>query len=158
MARIEADEGREQAAERSLDRHALVMAVWLPLGFVALLLFLFGYRQENGWIVAGAFGLVFAGFVGHVIVNAVYTSLFSARELALGLVVYVLGLLAFLLALLFGSGRAEALFLPIGLGFFFLAAAVLFYLVTQQGLRRTFEAFDVIRDFRPRSPTPPGGR
>ncbi len=150
---MQRSQDQEREDRRSLDRHALVMAVWLPLGFVAFALFGHGYRVLDGWLVGGAFAALLIGFTGHVIVNAVYRTLFTARELALGLVAYVAALLAFLLSLLFGAEEASALLLPIGLGFLVLAAAVAFYLVTHLGLRRAFEAFDVIRDFRPRSPT-----
>ncbi len=152
MAVMQSQDDRQLDDQQALERHALVMTVWMPLGFVAFLLFGHGYRVLDGWFVGAAIAVLLAAFAGHVIVNWVYRTLFSGRELALGLVAYVVALLAFLLSLLFGAEGAEALFLPIGLGFVTLAAAVIFYLVTHLGLRRSFEAFDVIRDFRPRGP------
>ncbi|MEO1192136.1 MAG: hypothetical protein AAFY02_10290 [Pseudomonadota bacterium] len=135
---------------RWLDRHALVLAFWLPLGFLALALFLNGYRLTSDWLVGGAFAALLAAFVSHIIVNAVYQTFFSSRELALGLVLYLAGLLLFLFALLFGADKTQALFGSIGIGFLVLAVAVIFYLVTHLGVRRAFEAFDVISDFRRR--------
>ncbi len=143
-------EDEQEAVVRRLDRHVLVLSFWLPLGFLALTLLTQGLDLTNAWLVAGAFAAILAGFVGHVIVNAVYRSFFTSRELALGLVIYLLALLSFLLALLLGSERIEALFAVIGLGFLILAIGVIAYLVIHLGLRRAFEAFDVISDFRRR--------
>ncbi|GAB5469361.1 MAG: hypothetical protein Kilf2KO_23910 [Rhodospirillales bacterium] len=137
-------------ATRRLDRHLLVLSLWLPLGFVLLALFSQGLGLANGWLVAGAFATLLVGFVGHVIVNAVYKTFFSSRELALGLVVYVVALLGFLIALLFGSEQVGALFPVIGLGFLATAMTVIAYLVIHLGVRPAFEAFDVISDFRRR--------
>ncbi len=140
----------QEAAVRRLDRHVLVLSCWLPLGFVALALFIHGLNLANDWLAAGAFAAILVGFVGHVIVNAVYRTFFTSRELALGLVVYFLALLSFLLALLLGSEQIAALFAVIGLGFLVLAIAVIAYLVIHLGVRPAFEAFDAIRDFRDR--------
>lgn len=133
----------------ALDRHALVMAIWLPLGFVAVTLFARGWSVVDPWLVAGGFAVVLAGFVGHVIINAVYQSLFTPRELGLGLVIYAVSLIAWLLALPFGSATASALFAPLGIGYITVLLVVVFYLITHFGVRRAFDAFDVIRDFRP---------
>jgi len=144
------DAGGNVLDEReALDRHALVMAVWLPLGFVAVALFARGWSVIDPWLIAGGFAVVLAGFVGHVIINAVYRSLFTPRELALGLVIYGVSLIAWLLALPLGSTAASALFAPLGIGYVTVLIVVVFYLVTHFGVRRAFDAFDVIRDFRP---------
>lgn len=140
----------QEAVIGRLDRHVLVLSFWLPLGFLTLALFTRGLDLGNDWLVAGAFAAILVGFLGHVIVNAVYRTFFTSRELALGLVVYLLALLSFLLALLLGSERIEALFAVIGLGFLALALGVIAYLVIHLGVRRAFEAFDVISDFRNR--------
>lgn len=132
-----------------LDRHALVMAVWLPAGFVAAVLLVRGWLVIQPFALAGGFAVVLAGFAGHVIVNAATGTRFTPREVALGLVLYAGGLLVFLLASLFGAPAARALFVPLTLGFIALAAGVIFYMVTHFGVRGAFEAFDVIRDFRP---------
>jgi hypothetical protein len=131
-----------------LDRHALVMAVWLPAGFVAAVLLVRGWLVVQPFALAGGFAVVVAGFVGHVIVNAATGTRFTPREVALGLVLYSGGLLVFLLASLFGATSARALFVVLTLGFLGVAASVIFYMVTHFGVRGAFEAFDVIRDFR----------
>lgn len=128
-----------------LDRHALVMAVWLPLGLVALVLFRLGTGQDASWVLGG-FGALLLGFLGHVIVNAVLGTDFTPGEVALGLVLFLAALLACGFALLLVEGFAERLFLPLALGFGGLAAAVVLYMVTRYGARGAFEGFDVVRD------------
>lgn len=132
-----------------LDRHALVMSIWLAIGFVALALLARGFREGGMIFVFGGFGTVIAGFVGHVITNAVTCTRFTSREIALGLVVYALALIGFLLALLVGSEAVLARFVPLSIGFLALAVVVVFYMVTHFGTRGAFRAFDVIRDFGP---------
>jgi hypothetical protein len=132
-----------------LDRHALVMSIWLALGFVAAALLARGFHTAEPLPVYGAFTVVIAGFVGHVIINAVSRTLFSAREVALGLVVYAVALVGFLLALLLRSEPVLALFVPLSIGLLVLAVVVIFYMVTHFGARGAFRAFDVISDFGP---------
>ena len=133
----------------SLDRHALVMAIWFALGLVATALFHHGLGAGAPGFTASGFGVVLVAFVGHVIVNAVYRATFTARELALGLVIYAAGLVAFGLAVLIADDLDPDNIVIIGLGFLALFLGVGFYMVTHFGMRRVFDAFDVIRDFRP---------
>ena len=128
-----------------LDRHALVMAVWLPLGLVALVMFRLGTDQGAGWMLGG-FGALLLGFGGHVIVNAALGTDFTPGEVALGLALFLLALLACGLGMLLVDGFAERFFLPLALGFGGLATAVVLYMVTRYGARGAFEGFDVIRD------------
>lgn len=133
----------------ALDRHALVMSIWLAIGFVAIALLARGFETTEATPVLGAFAVVIAGFVGHVIINAVSHSRFTPRENALGLGVYALGLIGFLLSLLLGGEAIHALFVPLSVGFLVLALVVIFYMVTHFGARGAFRAFDVISDFGP---------
>ena len=137
---------------QALDRHALVMTVWLSFGFVAAALFGYGFGAGGALFLFAAFAVVLAAFIGHVIVNAVYGGTFTARELALGLVLYAAALLAFGLATLLSPEFRSRSFLPVSLGLVAVSAAVVFYMITHFGVRRAFEAFDVIREFRPRRP------
>lgn len=150
----------EDAGEK-LDRHALVMAVWLAAGTVALGLFHYGFGAGGtGWL-AGGFAALLAGYGGHVIVNAVLGTRFTPREVALGLVLMLAAFLALVLSVLLVDGFTERAFLPVTGGLVSLVAAVLLYMVTRHGPRRAFEVFDVIRDNnrRPASLLPhKGGR
>lgn len=130
----------------ALDRHALVLAVWLPAAALAGLAFHLGFGMAGAaWLGAG-FGAVIAGFAAHVIINAVTGSHFTPREVALALVVTLAGLMAHVAAILFAPGYADRFFLPVSSGLAVLVAVLVFYLVTSWGPRRAFETFDVIRD------------
>jgi hypothetical protein len=132
----------------AVDRHALVLAIWLAFGLVAVALVEMGLRRGSWMIALGGFAAVVAAFIAHVIVNAVYDTLFTAKEVALGLVVYIVGLLAFALGALLSAGFRDDFFLPGSLALIAMPAAVVFYMITHLGLRRAFESFDVIRRFR----------
>ncbi len=136
------------AAEEALDRHALVMAVWLPAGLVAATLFHYGLGQGGAAFILASFAVILAAFIGHVIVNVVLGTAFTRRELALGLVLYAAALLSFGMATLVSSGFATRAFLPGSAGFLLLFAAVVFHMVTIAGARGAFDAFDVVRSFR----------
>jgi hypothetical protein len=133
-----------------LDRHALVMAVWLPLGFVALTLIHRGFAAGQGWWVAAGFAPLLLGFATHLIINAVTGISFTSREVSLALSGYALALLALVFSVLLTPGFATTFLLPVGAGMIVLAGAVIFYMVTSFGLRRAFDLFDVIRDNNPR--------
>lgn len=140
-----------------LDRHALVMGVWLATGLLAAVFLIHAFGGGSVWAAAAGFAVLLAGFGAHVIVNAVWRTGFTPGELALGLCVYGAGLVWFLLSLLLGNVEAARLFVPIGVGFIVILVAVVFYLVTFFGVRRTFERFDVIREFRPQRSGRTGG-
>lgn len=133
-----------------LDRHALVMAIWLPMGMVAVALMHYGLGAGGPVWVMAAFGIVLVAFTGHVIVNVVLRTEFSSREVAVGLVLYGCAMLAVGLAVLVIDGFATRYFLTMAGGLALLAIAVVFYMVTRFGVRRAFESFDVIRDSNPR--------
>ncbi len=135
----------DEAAER-LDRHALVLAVWLPAGFVALGLLHYGFGVGGAWWVAVGFAALLAGFAAHVIVNASLGTNFTARETGLGMVLYVTGIIVLVLAVLTGDGFAARFFLPVAGGMITLLLAAVFYILTRFGTRAAFDKFDVIRD------------
>lgn len=138
-------------AER-LDRHALVLTIWLPAGFVAAACLHMGLAGGPVAALVCAFASVLAAFIGHVIVNVATGTRFSPRELGLGLVLYLAALLAFGLSVLLGpavwQGRQ---WLAVG-GFMVLALALVIYLILAHGLRGAFDSFDVIRQFKASRP------
>jgi hypothetical protein len=132
---------------RMLDRHSLAMTIWLCCGFVAAACFSYGFGAGGVPFVACGFIVILAGFVAHIIVNAVHDAHFTSRELALGLVAYAGALVGFGVALLISDDFARHQFLPVSLGLITVPAVVLFYMIVHFGLRRTFESFDAIRRF-----------
>ena len=138
-----------EASDR-LDRHALVLAVWLPAGFAALALLHHGFGPGGPWWVAAGFAAVLAGFSAHVIVNAGLGTTFTQREAGLGIVVYATGIVAIVLAVLLADGFAARFLLPVAGGMIALLLAALFYMLTRFGSRDTFDRFDIVRDNNPR--------
>jgi hypothetical protein len=132
----------------ALDRHALVMAVWLPLALVAAAAFHYGFAG-GGWPFIGAgFAVLIAAFVGHVIVNVVLGTRFTPREVALGLVIYCASVLALGLATLLSSGFQSLYAVPVGVGLVGMAAVIVVTMILWLGLRGAFESFDVVRRFK----------
>ena len=136
----------EVEASEQLDRHALVLTVWLPAGFVALGLLHYGFSAGGAWWVAAGFAALLAGFAAHVIVNVMLGTSFTTREAGLCMVLYATGLVALVLAVLMGDGFAAPFFLPVAGGMIALLLAVLFYMLTRFGTRDAFDMFDIIRD------------
>jgi hypothetical protein len=133
-----------------VDRHALVLTIWLSAGLIAATLFHYGLGTGGPLHILAAFGVVIAGFAGHVIVNVVVGAGFTVGELALGLVLYGTALIAFGCAALVSHEFVARAALPSGLGFLAIFAAVVFYMIVHSGVRGAFEAFDAIRSFRAR--------
>jgi len=131
-----------------LDRHALVIAVWLPVGPVGGSLLYYGIGRGSAVCILGAFLLVVVAFIGHLLVNLAYRTTFSPRERALGLVLYVMALLAFGLTALVDPAFPAGMFAPLCGGFVLLFSVVVFTMLISYGTRGAFEAFDVIRSFR----------
>jgi hypothetical protein len=132
----------------ALDRHALVMAIWLPLVLVAATSFHYGFGQ-GGWPFIGAgFAVLLVAFIGHVIVNVVCETQFTASEVALGLVAYCMGVLGFGLAMLLSSSFQRLYAVPVTLGLLGIASAIVMTMILWLGLRGAFESFDVIRRFK----------
>ena len=132
----------------ALDRHALVMGVWLALGLIGALLLHYGLGTGGLPAVAAGFAAVLTAFFAHVIVNAVYATTFTRRELALGLVMYLAGLLALCLAALSSADFRDHGFVPMAVGLVGTGAVIVFYMVIHFGIRGVFDAFNVIGDFR----------
>lgn len=130
-----------------LERHALVTAIWLPFGLTAGSLLHYGYLTGTPAFQLAGFGAVAAGFIGHVIVDAALGTTFRTREIALGLVAYATSLVAFGLAVLIG-GLSNASVLATSAGFVAIFLVVIFYMAVALGVRRAFDSFDVIREFR----------
>jgi hypothetical protein len=132
----------------ALDRHALILAIWLPLILVAATAFHYGFAA-GGWPFIGVgFVVLLAAFIGHVIVNIVFGTQFTPREVALGLVVYGVSVLGFVLAMLLSSSFESLYAVPVSLGLLGMASAIVIAMILWLGLRGAFESFDVIRRFK----------
>ena len=133
----------------ALDRHALVMAVWLPLILVAAIAFHYGFGAGEWPFIGAGFAILIAAFAGHVIVNVILGTRFTVREVALGLVVYCAAALAVGFAMLLSPVFRTEFALAVSLGLLGTAAAIIITMIPWLGLRGAFESFDVIRRFKP---------
>ncbi len=131
-----------------LDRHALVLALWLSFGFMALVLFRMGFAHDRWMFVAAGYAMIILAFIAHVLVNVVLHAAFKPKEIVLGLVFYGTGLVVFALATILSPTFRAAQFLPVSLGFITLFAAVVLYMITWLGVRGAFNSFNVIRQFK----------
>lgn len=130
-----------------VDRNALVLAIWMPAGFLGALLLRYGTINGNAWWTAAAFAIVITCFVGHILVNVLTKTRFTAGETALGGVVLAVAIIGLLLSRLLMPGRIDAAtFMTIGLGLTLLVVTLVIYLLIALGPRRALEEFDVIRD------------
>lgn len=132
-----------------VDRHALVMAVWIALGAAAAILLHFGLGTGGIWALVAGFTCVLAAFAAHIVVNTVYRTTFTRSELALGLVVTFASLLWLSLAALFADGFRDHAFVPLAVGLLTVGGCVILYMITHFGIRVVFDAFNVIGNFRP---------
>lgn len=142
---------------QALDRHALVMTLWLSCGLMAITLFHYGIGGGGALFILAGFGMILLGFIGHIIVNAALGSHFTVREKVFGLVLYGAGAVAFGFATLLAPDFREHAFVPASAGFLLIFASIVFYMIAHFGLRRSFEGFDVIRSFSTPSPGPKRG-
>ena len=133
----------------AVDRHALVIAVWLPLLLVAAAVFHYGFGAGGSPFIAAGFAVLMAAFAGHVIVNVILGTRFTPKEVAFGLVVYCVGSLAFGLATLLSPIFRSQYALPVSLGLLGTAATIILTMILWLGLRDAFTSFDVIRRFKP---------
>lgn len=133
----------------SLDRHALVMALWLGFAFLSVTLLKLGIEHASWWALGLGFASVLAGFIAHVLINVAFGTRFTQKEVALGLSVFAISLLWFGLAVIFYPQHRANLFVPIAIGFVTVTASVIFTMITWLGLRGAFESFDIIRRFAP---------
>ncbi len=142
----------EMTPQDRMDRHGLVMAIWTPSAFIAVILIHKGMQADgNCWIGAG-FVMLIAAFCCHVIANAVLKTGFSAGERAFGIFAFAVSLTAYFSTLFFGSKElVERMMLPVGIGLFAIVLVVLCYMVIAFGARGAFDRFDVIRNNNPRA-------
>lgn len=129
-----------------LNRHALVMAIWSPTIFVAAVLFHAGYLSQSDWWFAAAFAALIIAFCGHLIINVILQSGFTAGETALGGTLLAVSTLVFFVTMLVApDDLVTRLQLPVGIGLGVLVTVVMVSMLISFGPRRAFEKFDIAR-------------
>lgn len=128
------------------ERRLAVITNWAFLGPFGLCFVISGFRGAD--LPSGLFGfaLFAAAFGVHVIVNQIFDSRFSKGEVALGLVVFIVSVLSFVISWV-ALPRFDAVNVTIGLvGFGLLFACFVFYMVANHGVRGSIGMFDEIRN------------
>lgn len=133
--------------KQQVERHALVLSFWLALGFAGSILVQLGFRRSDALVTLAGFAVLIAGFIGHIIINKYYETSFTERETALGLLMYSVSLLGFLLLGVFSDAFTRTNFISGAAGFVAIFATVIFFMISRYGLRQAFNFFDVIRKF-----------
>ena len=129
------------------NRHGLVMAIWAPAVFAAVVLFHAGYVHTTNWWFVAAFGSLIIAFCAHIIVNVVLKTGFTTGETALGSTILVGLTLGYLITIMTAPDvLVGRLMMPIGLGLGALVLVVVISMLISFGPRRAFEKFDVVRD------------
>lgn len=133
--------------DEKLNRHALVVAVWSPIIFVAAIALQIGIVIYSPVWIAAAYIIILLGFVCHIVVNAALKTEFTKGETALGAVSFSCAVMFFAIScLVFESENLKRLILPMSAGFSSLISAVIIYLLIIYGPRKSLEKFDVIRN------------
>ncbi len=124
-----------------------MLSFWLALGFAGSILVQLGFRRSDALVTLAGFAVLIAGFIGHIIINKYYETSFTERETALGLLMYSVSLLGFLLLGVFSDAFTRTNFISGAAGFVAIFATVIFFMISRYGLRQAFNFFDVIRKF-----------
>jgi hypothetical protein len=129
----------------TVEKRLAVVTNWSLFASFGMCFVLSGFSAANWGLGLLGYGLLVAGFVGHLVVNHVFETGFSPGEIALGLVLFGISALSFIASALldprFGSEN-----LGLGLtGFAALAACMVFYLVIRYGMRGTWDLIHSLR-------------
>lgn len=120
-----------------VERNLLVYANWAVFGFGGLCFVMEGFSRDVYLVSLVGVVAIIAGLVGHLIINAVFHSAFTAGEAALGVSAFAIAALTFIGAWAVGD-LSEADYWS-GLTLFgLLAAALPVYLSTRYGFRGAF--------------------
>lgn len=139
------------SADDAREHRLAVMTAWAFFGAFGICLILSGFAEESAVAGLSGFALMIAGFVAHVIVNRIYHAGFSQPQVALGLGVFTVGALCYIVSVLFDPGFSEA-DVTMGLvGLTALAAAFVIYIIINYGVRGSYQMVYRLHDAERRS-------
>lgn len=142
---VAADMGADKWSEMQTQRRLAVTTHWGFFGSFGLAFAMTGFRSADALFGLAGFALIGAGFSVHVLLNWMHRTSFTPGEVALGLVLYVTGLLSFVASWI-GASRFPAANMAIGLiGFGGLFAGFVAYMVYNHGVRGSIRMFDRVR-------------
>ena len=128
----------------SVERDLLVFAIWSVSGVAGLAFLIEGFANDSYYIALVGIAIVVAGFIAHMIVNAVLRTSFGAGETVLGIGVF--GILALSFIAGWARGALSEQDYWSGLTFFAVIGTGLpIYLATRHGMRGAFSHFHIGR-------------
>jgi hypothetical protein len=128
-----------------VEKRLAVVTNWSLFASFGMCFILSGFNGPSWGMGLLGYALLVLGFVGHLIINHVFETGFSAGEVALGLVLFGISALSFIASALF-SARFGPENLGLGLaGLGALASCLVFYLVIRYGMRGTWVLIHTLR-------------
>ena len=122
----------------SLERRLAVMTHWGLAGSFGMAFLLSGFNASDWTCGLLGYALLIGGFVGHVLINHFFDSGFNAGEVALGLVLFGLFALVFVVTALL-TPQYNRVNLGLGItGFSVMALVLALYLIIRYGTRGTW--------------------
>lgn len=123
-----------------IERDLLVFSIWAVLGFGGLAFLLEGFSRDSYIVSCAGIAAILAGFIAHMVVNAIFDGGFRPGEAALGVGVFGVLVLVFI-----GGWITDGLSTIdywSGLTLFaVLAFGLPIYLSTRYGMRGAFSRF-----------------
>lgn len=138
---------QEKKSQIRHERHGLVLSLWIAFGFLAVICIHLGLSKNNWIFSCTGFLILIAGFMAHIIVNAIAGTGFHFLEAVFGLFVFSMGIVLFLLSLLMGVEYSAENFIAICTGLMLIFISISFYMITRGGVHKAFEHFNVIKSF-----------
>ena len=136
----------ELDAIQTVEKRLAVVGNWSVFASFGMGFVLSGFSGALWWAGLLGYALLVAGFVGHVIINRMFGTGFSAGEIAFGLVAFGISALSFIGSWLFDPS-VGAVNLGIGLvGFGAMTACLLGYLLVTYGVRGSYTLIHSLRD------------
>ncbi|MFT3989605.1 hypothetical protein [Aestuariivirga sp.] len=126
--------------EKTIERRAAVFAVWMTLGTLGLCLVLQGISANALLLGLSGVAVLVAGFIGHIIVNAVFGTDFTQGEIAFGTAAGTVIAALVVMGWMTGGATLTGQYIA-GALMFVLLVSVLAYLVHRFGVRGMFSRF-----------------
>jgi hypothetical protein len=127
-------------AEAGIERGIAVFSNWAVSGFACLGFVMEGLHRDSYLIALIGIGAVVAGFVGHLIINHVFSIEFTNGETALFLAAFGVLILIFLVAWLTQNLSRNGIYMGLTL-VSTVASGLVIYLSTRFGMRGAFSRF-----------------
>lgn len=121
------------------EHRLAVMTAWAFFGSFGVCLILSGFAQSSLLAGLSGYAMLIAGFIAHVIINAIYRAGFSQPQIALGLVSFTVGVLCYIASVLFSPGFGEIDVATGLVGFSALAATFVSYIIVNYGVRGSYQ-------------------